>query len=404
MEASRLGLLEALFVFTAFLAPMNLKVFRAFTAYDLATAALGVLLVLSRRRLRPIPGSFRFAAIVLVAAGLVSTFRSLYPAEALLQVVQYAFIFFVQLPVVLTLARTRTVVHAALLAFVVGYLALVMVVMLLPQEQRAGRVVPFFTENPNGLASPTTLLAPIALYLAINQWRRGSRLLAVLWGGGALYLMLWALTASASRGSTIATIVSLGLFVTLGDQSRLNGLVVRGVVTCLVFLAIGTLAFWTGIFSDTLKDRVAGTFTSVEDQALAEERLALNRAGVRAFLSSPLVGTGFDNFRYVAQFYDDEAEMHEPHNVSIQLLAQSGIAGAGAFVFMIVRWAMLLIRTRSSTTSRSGRGLMSAFIGGMAGILTVSLIAPLILHRYYWLLYALGVATAVGLAQEEQRE
>lgn len=404
-EDRRLDVLEVLFAASACLAPLNLKVFRALTVYDLSIAVLAVLVLTGPRPMVWIPPSLRIAGLLLVLAGLASAFRSTYPMEAVFQVGQYAFVFFVQLPVILTLARTRRVIHATIGMLILGYLVVVVLAVVLERVQLAGRVVPFFNDSPNALATPTVFLAPFAAYFAIVQWRRGRWLLSLIAGGTVLYLFIWALTASASRGATGATIVALALFGAMGYDSRIDlRAIARVVLVAAAIVGLAVLVYRTSVFPDTLRDRVERTLDPQGEPGIAEGRVALNRAGMQAFLDSPLIGTGLNNFRYVAQFYDDDASFHEPHNLWIQFLAQTGLVGTGAFLFIVVRWFVLLFRTRSLTVDRIDRLLLAAFIAAFAGVLAQSMVAPLVLHRHYWLLYGLGMAAAVVVAQRTEPE
>jgi O-antigen ligase len=282
-----------------------------------------------------------------------------------------------------------------------GYLVVIVLAMVLGRSQLAGRAVPFFNDSPNALATPTVFLVPFVCYFALQQWRRGRWISVVAGGGAVTYLFMWALTASASRGATAAVIVSLVLFWGLGHDARptLHG-VLRVAVIVAVVGGLVAIAFTTSAFPDKLKDRIERTFDPEEDRELTEGRVALNRAGMQAFLESPFVGTGSNNFRYVAQFYDDEATFHEPHNLWIQFLAQTGLVGAGAFAFIIVRWFVLVVRARSVAEERSDRELLAAFIAAWVGIMAQSSVAPLVLHRHYWLLYGLGIAAAVVIGRD----
>lgn len=393
--------LVALFLLSAVLAPVNVRVFRALTLYDLVTVLIAGLIVSSGRRMRSIPSSLSVAALLFLLAGLASAFRSTYPLEALWQILQYGFIFFVQLPVILTLCRSRETVRRALWMVIVGYLLVIGIAMLAGKDV-AGRVLPFYnTENPNALALPAALLLPFVAHFALQWWRTGRRLVAALGGGAVLYAMLWALTASASRASAVAAVVSLTVFFAFSRGAVLTAIIVRTGIAVAVVGALAAVVYWTDLFPDALRDRVERTVNPAEGRELADDRLALDRAGFQAFLESPLIGTGLDNFRYVAQFYDDEATFHDPHNLWLQFLAQTGIVGAAAFLFIIARWSVLMLRTQSSVAAGSRRELLWAFIAAMAGVMTHSLVAPLLLHRHFWLFYGLGLAAAVVASDVE---
>lgn len=394
-------LLEILLILTAFIAPLNLRMFRALTAYDVATALLAILVLGGPVKIRPIPRALRLAAVVMLAAGLLSAFRSTYPIEAAYHVLQFAFVFFLQLPVLLTLVRSRRVIDAMLGMFVIGYLAVIAVSLLEPSTA-AGRVLPFYNEeNANALGLPTVFLLPFVVCFTLREWRGQRRLPVMLLYGGAIYMMVWALAASASRGSTAASILSLTVFtVCSAGIDRVGRVLLRIAIVVLVVVALGAIVSQTDLFGQKLNDRIMSTFGGQEPHTVTDERAALNRAGINAFLENPFIGTGFDNFRYVAQFYDDEATFHDPHNLWIQFLAQTGIAGAAAFAYIIIRWFVLLLRTQSVATRRSDRELLWAFIAAMLGIMAHSMLSPLVLQRHYWILYGLGMSLCLLVVME----
>jgi hypothetical protein len=398
-RTERSDLLEILFFASGFIALLNPSLIKAFTVYDAATIALAFLVLAGPVQMRWIPTSLRVAAACLVFAGLISAFRATVPLEAVTQVLQYVFVFLVQLPLILTLARSRRTVHGVLITLCLSYLAVVVLTMF-NQVERGGRVLAFHKdENANALALPTVFLSPFLVFFAFELWRRGRRLLLVCGGAVVLWILLWALTASASRGSTAATIVALAIFVPFRQGFQLRRRVFLNIAAVvLVVFAVGAFVYYTELPSPTLKKRIEAALSGPEEDTVVDERVALDRAGLRAFRESPFIGTGFDNFSYVAQFYDDSASLHAPHNVFIQFLAQTGLLGAGAFIFIIARWFVLLLRTQALTTSRSHRELIWAFIAAMTGIMTHAIAAPLILQRHYWLLYGLGLATTLHVA------
>ena len=121
--------------------------------------------------------------------------------------------------------------------------------------------------------------------------------------------------------------------------------------------AVGALGYWlyeSDYLPRTLRHRIALSMQG--DESLMEDRIELAVAGLRAFLESPLVGVGLDNFRYVAREYGVVATATDPHNMWIDLLAKVGLVGAAAFVVLIAGWFMLLVRAQhASPTPRNAR-------------------------------------------------
>lgn len=396
--------LEAAFLFSVLLAPLNLGLFRAFTAYDLATALIAVFLVAAGRRLRPVPRSMRLAALLLMLAGLVSAFRATYPLLALGQVLQYGFIFFVQLPLIITFVRSRRMLVASLAIFFIGYVFVVVEAMLAGRGQVAARYTqvvarytPFFTDNPNALGVPAAFVAPFAAYFVTEFWARRQHMAAIAIGAVMAATIVWAIAASASRGAAAGTCVSMTVFLLFYRRSETWRTLLR-LGAFLAFVGIAAaLIMYTHLLPSTIESRIQGTLQAGSQPTaptVVDDRVALDLAALREFERSPLIGVGFDNFRYVSQFYGDDASFHDPHNLLLQFLTQSGIIGAGAFVFVIVRWFVLLIRTQSATRAPAIRAIMWAFIASIAGILTVGIATPLVLQRQYWLVYGLGLAAA----------
>ena len=389
-----LDLVDVAFLAGAVIAPMELHIFGSFTVYDMLVAGLWFLLAAGPRRLRPLPTAFVGPALVFLVAALVSSFRATYPVEALTQLAQFAFIFFVQIPVALTVVRTRRIVRWSVALFVVGSLAAVVVSILTGHATGADRALLFNSDNPNPLGYPGAYILPFALWLALERWRSGRRLTALLAGGLMIALVAWSLAASASRGATVAALVSLPLFLVLRRARRLGpGTVARLVATVAIVVAAGFALYSTSYFPSVLKDRIARTLAN--ESSLIEDRERLAVAGMRAFRASPFVGTGLDNFRYVAARYHASATPQAPHNMWIQFLAQVGIVGTIAFAVVVGRWYLIVLRAWGGSSDRSRHELLAAFLAAVTAILTIYLTTPIMVDRHYWLLVALGLALAL---------
>jgi O-antigen ligase len=143
-----------------------------------------------------------------------------------------------------------------------------------------------------------------------------------------------------------------------------------------------------------LTRRLEQTVMMQEDAT--RNRMDLAIAAWLGFLDSPFLGVGFENFRHVAGRYVPGAQ-HDPHNLWLHLLVHVGLVGTAAFAVLIGGWFLVLLRVRQTTADRSERQLITAFIASMSAILTIHMFVPLILQRPYWLVYGLGLATALVL-------
>jgi O-antigen ligase len=392
---------DVLVVGGCLLAPLNLLIVRSLTAYDLLIGAALVLLLRQRRLQMPARRYLALSYVFLIAA-LVSAFRALYVGEALTQILQYAFVFFVQVPVVLTVVRTRRRAVVAVLLLCVGTLGAILHAYLTQPTQGSGRVLVFYSDNPNRLGYPAVYLLPLLLVLwhASLRSRLSVRLLSTVLVGFGVYLTVWALFASASRSSLVGAVVALVVYVVLRPGYRPVRTLRRAAGLCAVIALVGTGLVSTGQLPTTLEERITRSVNAdADDRAgLVSDRENLTTAGLRAFVDSPYLGTGLDNFRYVTTNYNADATPQLPHNLWLQLAVQVGAFGTIAFGLYIVFW----LRDSAHAFRRAvppDAELLWGLVASLAGILTIFMFAPEMLDRHYWLIVALGLAVATGASR-----
>lgn len=403
-EETRKDLLEIVFLASALIAPLELYLVASFTLHDLLITGLAFLIWAGPRRMRPLPKAYLPAVLIFLVSALVSSFRATLPGESLTQLVQFAFIFFVQIPVILTIGRSPILIRWSLILFAIGSLAVVVVSVATSGGTEADRVLTYYSENPNPLGYASAYVLPFAICFLVELWRRRRRTASIVATAVLIYLVVYSLAVSASRGAAIALLVALPLFLALRRSDRLDlALLARLAVVVLIVGAASYAFFQTPYFPPVLKARIQGTIA--EEGSLTDDRQRLATAGIRAFESSPLVGTGLDNFRYVSTRYERAATPQAPHNIWIQFLAQIGLVGTAAFAFIILRWFVDVVRAWRRSAARSSRHqLIAAFIASMAAIMTIFLTTPIMVHRHYWLLFGLGLALAMGPAEPASEE
>lgn len=404
--ARRPTLLQVLVVGGSLVAPLNLLLVKSLTLYDLLIGA-ALLMLLSRRELRMPPQRYLVAVYVFLLAGMLSAFRATYPIEALTQVAQYFFIFLIQVPVVLSVVRTRTTVLVSILLMALGSLGAIVHAFFAQNTQGAGRVLVFYSDNPNRLGYPAAYLVPmlLALWLCTRGLRRAHRLLAGAACIAGLYFVIWALGASASRSSLLGTLVALLIFVVLRPRLGMVKMLLRTTVLVGGVVLVGLLLVRSGQLPTTLEERITRSFTSdAEDQSsLVGDREHLANAGIRAFVDSPFLGTGLDNFRYVAVDYDLDATPQNPHNVWLQLLAQIGAIGTLAVAAALLMWVRDMIRAYRHALAPD-RTLVWSLVAALSGVFTILIFAPEMVDRHYWLVFALGLALVDGVRRHNQRQ
>jgi hypothetical protein len=368
-----------------------------FTLSDAAMVMAAGLIVLARRPLRFLPPTLSAATYVFLLFACLSTLRAPEPKESVTQMAQFAFIFFLQLPVILTLASSRRALHVSLGLLVAARLVDAAAALLSGRASGAGRTLPVYGESANQLAYPTAYLIPFVLYgllHIVSGMRSRRRQVAVIVSAvPALYLMVWVLAASGSRSATLATLIASVAFLTFRRGFELSASVIRRLALTMIVVGVAGYALYqSGYLPSTLQERVERTLR--QDETLTEDRKDLAKAGWQAFLESPFVGVGLDNFRHLAHRYGLGTLSTDPHNMWIDLLVKVGLFGAAGVVTVIVGWFLMLHRTQRATAVGSDRELLSAFLASMAAIMTIHLFVPMMLQRQYWLIYGLGLACA----------
>jgi len=394
---------DVLVVGGALVAPLNLLLVRSLTVYDLLLGLAYIALV-HERRLRMPPKGYLLAAYVILLAAALSAFRATHAVEALTQILQYAFIFFVQVPAVLSVVRTRRTAVVSLLLVCVGTIGATLHAYLAHDVQGAGRVVVFYSENPNRLGYPAAYLAPFLLFLWHHSrtWSPRGRLATRLFCLASAYLSVWAITASGSRSAALGTMAALIVYLVLRPGLSFRRIVLRAALLGGSVAAAISLLVVTGNLPTTLEERVERSMTSEDASTLVGDREHLANAAVRAFVEFPYLGTGLDNFRYVTPNYDLEATPQLPHNMWLQLMVQVGVFGTIAFGVLLLLWLRDLVRARRTAAATDG-SLMWALVAAMSGVLTIFMFAPEMLDRHYWLFFALGLAVVAGVREERAR-
>jgi O-antigen ligase len=395
-----LDLAELLFLAGTIVAPLNLLLVASFSVYDIIIVAVAFLLLVGPGRIQPVPPGLAIAGYVFVFAALVSTLRATQPLESITQIAQFAFIFFVQLPVVITIARSRFMVWATLVCFAIGSFAGVAEAFLSGQTQSAGRLLTFFSDNPNRLGYLASCVVPFVLLFLGTLYRRRRVVLATSLAVPLCYLTVWPLAASASRGATVAALVAILVYVALRPGQRPIRLVMRLLIATVLVLSVAWVLLKTDQFPETLRERIERTGQAEERAVLLDDRERLAVAGLRAFQESPFVGTGLDNFRHVAVRYEPAASNQAPHNMWIQSLAQVGIVGTLAFFYMIASWFVRVYRAAARHGVANPDGdLLWALFAAMVSIMTILMTVPAMIQRHYWLLYGLALALVIQLTQ-----
>lgn len=179
------------------------------------------------------------------------------------------------------------------------------------------------------------MVFPLGLALALDAWNRRERRETAFWGLCELSL-LGGLYLTGSRGAMLALAVGVAVWMVLSGRGTRRALWVLPVLVLLALLAPGV-----GSRLGTLGQLSPDTDSfSARDGALVE-RLAAQEVALAMFQDNPVVGVGPAVTDLVFQRYASaggEAITRQvaPHNLFLQLLAESGLVGfLGWLVFMV---------------------------------------------------------------------
>lgn len=283
------------------------------------------------------------ALLALGAVMLATTPFSIWPGGAF-EVFIAAFVKIVLVFILMmnTLTTPKRIERLAwLIVLCCGYVAIRAVIdyglgeNLIENERLSGPVGGIFG-NPNDLAlNMVTFLPAAALFAMGTRYSSGQRLTATIVG----FLMLAVVVMTKSRGGLIGFIVMLIALVVLGRRIRPGlGPVILGAV--LLSVPFMPHSFW---------DRMASIVDERQDKeqytGSREARRILLQEGIDTFLERPLTGVGAGQFVNYNPPHRQE-RWREAHNVVVQVAADLGIFGLGAFLFLLFRAGVIAARTR----------------------------------------------------------
>jgi putative inorganic carbon (HCO3(-)) transporter len=243
------------------------------------------------------------------------------------------------------------------------------------------------------------LLVTVPLGLALLR----TRLPSLLRFGVAAAVAATAATVllTFSRGG--ALVLGLGCLVCLARWH------VRGLHVLVLAVALGGMI---AMLPNSVWDRLGTVLRPFQDtrevgqvvDTSVELRLGAQRVALEMFLDNPFVGVGADNYPPLYKAYSERlgvtavASEFYPHNLYMQVLAETGAIGLLAFLPAVLGPLLALERTRRAAGS-SGLAAPEwrelAF--GTEVALACYLVSSTMLHgsypRYLWMLLALAVAS-----------
>lgn len=223
--------------------------------------------------------------------------------------------------------------------------------------------------------------------------------------------------ASFARGAFLSALV-VGFVVWLRSPRKLATAAAGVAGAIVVAIAAAVLfdggAFWAEIMS---------SFEEGTEEGTGADRWVLWEAALRVFMERPLLGVGLRNFGVFGAFHFEPGELggmyanpgalynHPPHNLYVEILAEGGILGFAAFVWILVdfwkrnatlRSAQAEFRWRRIGGRFSMRPLALGLEASMVAYLVDSLFYTLTSMHWYFSLLAINLLlhtlTTAGVA------
>ena len=157
--------------------------------------------------------------------------------------------------------------------------------------------------------------------------------------GASILLAAYCVLFCFSRGGYVGTLAGL-LFLGVARERKY-----------LVLLAV-LLTCWQTIVPNAVRERVLMTYDGNQVESSANERLQLWEDAFTIIPRHPVLGTGFDTYRYLGR----SADYLDTHNYYVKVTVETGIVGLGLFLYLLwllMREGIGLFRTAEDPFFRS---------------------------------------------------
>jgi O-antigen ligase len=242
--------------------------------------------------------------------------------------------------------------------------------------------------DPNFFARMLLLVIPPAVILGFQARERWQRRLSLL----AAVIVTATLAATYSRGAMLAlAVMTLMLLEALHVRWQWTAIVALALVVVLLSLPASVTERFV-----TIEQILPGEEETLHPDSSFEERRMLMSVAWVMFGANPLGGVGVGNYtsRYddyvgatssVFRQYEETSNLHFPHNLALEVAAETGVIGLMAFVALFAAAWRALGRARSDPSLEP---LATAFRISLVGFLVAGLFLHLAEPRTLFLLFA----------------
>jgi O-antigen ligase len=252
--------------------------------------------------------------------------------------------------------------------------------------------------DPNFFAQMLIPAVPIGLLLANGATSARERVAAY----GSVGIVTAAVILTYSRGGALALGVVLALWLLRQGVSARRLAAGVGAIALLVVLVPSDFARRLTTFRQFLP----GSGDVLRLDSSFEQRRVLVTTAWHMFLDHPLTGVGAGNYAVHYRPYTEETgsvvleyeefdQRHYPHNLYLEIAAETGVPGLIAFAAVVVACFVYLRRARLAYTGAHDRSSASLVTGVQLALIGY-LVSSLFLHGHFprslWLLFGFCAA------------
>jgi O-antigen ligase len=254
-------------------------------------------------------------------------------------------------------------------------------------SQWAAVGAPGWFHNTGELGIEMAMFLPISwlFYVALKErWPRVKRWVFLFFPFSALV----AIAATSSRGCQLAT-VAVGLWLLGKSKYKFRGVILAVLTMGLLYLALPA----------EQKDR----FREMGDDKTSQNRITLWKDGIEIIKANPVLGVGYKNWiPYYRRHYVVGGQL--PHNIFVEVGAESGLLGLTAFLGLIGITFALNRRTRRVAKGLQERGkFLTSMAHGLDAALVGYLVSGFFVTVFYYPFFWINLAMTVALHDAARR-
>jgi O-antigen ligase len=255
--------------------------------------------------------------------------------------------------------------------------------------------------SENRYAQILAVVLPLALIRAFRDPRRRLRLVA----GGATLLITGGVLLTFSRGAAVAVAVTLAFMALLRELPLRHFLVTLVVLTVVIGLVVPD--YVTRLRSLEGVTALSSSDSSQRPDGAIVGRRTENLAAWNTFLDHPIVGVGPGvYFKEYSREYANRLGLRylqserRGHSLYLELAADTGLIGLGAFLVMVGTPMVLLYRSARRWRKRDPERalLASSLLFALFAYLACAVFLHLSYQRYFWAVLALA-SSAIWVAR-----